>query len=215
MTTYYAAQGGSRILNATRVDQSGSDNGDVTNWTKTNDFILAVNINSGGKDTAAAQYKLRWKVSGGVFADVASTGAIKFGATDLTNGGDILVGGRRCDSQGGDTWQTGEEVEGTALSTSIDLADEYESEIHFSLSAADATAGSTYEFELYDNTAGASKGTCGATLTIKVTANNQAVAGALVLSGIITRQGVFARTVTGISTFLAGIRKDITKKVGC
>jgi hypothetical protein len=166
MGTYYAVQGGSRILNASRVDQSGSDNADVTNWAKADAFILAVNINSDGKDTVAAQYKLRWRVSGGTFADVASTGAIKFGSTDLTNGATIAVGGRKCSSVGGDTWQTGYEVEGTALSTSINLADEYETEVHFSLSCADATSGALYEFELYDATAGASRNTCGATLTI-------------------------------------------------
>ena len=165
MGTYYAVQGGSRILNASRVDQSGSDNAAVIEWLKENAFILAVNINSNGKDSVSAQYKLRWRISGGSFVDVASTGAIKFGATDLSNGTGIAVGGRKCDSQGGDTWQTGYEVEGTALSTAIDLADEYETEVHFSLSCADAGYTSLYEFELYDATAGASRGTCGATLT--------------------------------------------------
>ena len=165
MGTSYAVQGGSRILNASRVDQSGSDNADVINWVLADNFILAVNINSGGKETVSAQYKLRWRVFGGTFADVAATGAIKFGTTDLTNSGDIVVGGRKCSSVGSDTWQTGKEVEGTALSTAIDLVDEYETEIHFSLSCADAAAGALYEFELYDGTAGASKGTCGATLT--------------------------------------------------
>ena len=67
MATYYAVQGGSRILSSNRTDQSGSDNADVVGWTKANSFILAVNINSDGRDTAAAQYKLRWRVSGGIF----------------------------------------------------------------------------------------------------------------------------------------------------
>ena len=78
----------------------------------------------------------------------------------------IAVGGRKCSSVGGDSWQTGYEVEGTALSTSINLADEYESEVHFSLSAADGTDGALYEFELYDGTVGSTRGTCGATLTL-------------------------------------------------
>ena len=165
MGTYYAVQGGSRILNASRVDQSGADDADVVDWALADNFILACNINSGGKNTAAAQYKLRWQISGGAFADVASTGAIKFGSTDLVNGATIAVGGRKCDSYGSDTWQTGYEVEGTALSTSIDLADEYETEIHFSLSCADAAEDALYEFELYDATKGETRGTCGATLT--------------------------------------------------
>ena len=240
MTIYYAAQGGSRILNANRVDQSGSDNADVINWVKTNNFILAVNINSGGKDTAAAQYKLRWRIALGTFADVASTGAIKFGATDLVQGASILVAGRKCDSQGGDTWQNGEEVEGTALSDAIDLPDEYETEVHFSLSCADAADNSTYEFELYDGTLGASVGTCGATLKTAAGAQNynQPVAGVLTIlgiigkstgkfptgsftsTGIVIKQSIFTRTVTGILTLidksLTGVmKKDISKKVGC
>ena len=165
MGTYYAVQGGSRILNASRTDQSGADNADVVDWALADNFILAVNINSGGKDSVTAQYKLRWRISGGSFADVASTGAVKFGATDLVNGATIAVGGRKCDSYGSDTWQTGYEVEGTALSTTIDLADEYETEVHFSLSCADAAEGALYEFELYDATKGETRGTCGATLT--------------------------------------------------
>ena len=163
---YYIVQGGSRILDANRVDQSGADDADVTSWDKTNPFILAVNINSGGKDTEAAQYKLRWRdfTDGGSFADVDSAGEAKFGSTDLVNGATILVGSRKCDSQGNDTWQAGEEVEGVKLCDSIDLPDEYETEIHFSLSIADGDDGHVYEFELYDDTHGASKGTCGATI---------------------------------------------------
>lgn len=169
MGTYYAVQGGSRILDATRVDKSGSDNTNVTAWMRTSDFILAVNINSGGNDTAAAQYKLRWrnKTDSGTFADVGSTGAINYTATtDLVNGAAIAVGGRKCDSQGADTWQAGEEVEGASLSDSIDLLDEYETEIHFGLDCSGATFGKEYEFELYDSTNGASRGTCGATIAL-------------------------------------------------
>ena len=128
MTTYYAKLGGTRILDASRVDKSLSDDGDVTNWPLADNFIVAVNINSGGKDTAAAQYQLNWRIAAGTFAAVGATGAIKFGVTDLTNGGTIAVGGRKCSSQGGDTWQNGWEVEGTALCPSINLPDEYEND---------------------------------------------------------------------------------------
>ena len=169
--TFYAVMGGTRILNATRVDQSGADDGDVVDWVKTNNFILAVNINSGNKETQPAAYRLRWRISGGSFVDVDATGEIKFGATDLVNGDPIAVGGRKCDSQGGDTWQEGYEVEGVKVSTSVDLADEFETELHFSLSAAAAQDASLYEFELYDNTNNDSKGTCGSTLTTETPAS--------------------------------------------
>ena len=166
----YVVQGGSRILNANRADQSGADNTNVTSWTKTNDFIIAININSGGKDTEAAQYLLRWrnKTDSGAFADVGATGAIHYNATtDLVNGAGIAVGGRKCDSQGNDTWQSGEEVEGASLSDSIDLPDEYETEIHFALDCSGATDAKEYEFELYDSTLGVTRGTCGATITME------------------------------------------------
>ena len=166
----YVVQGGSRILNATRVDQSGVDNGNVIAWTKSNDFIIAININSGGKETEAAQYLLRWrnKTDSGAFANVAATGAIHYNATtDLVNGAGIDVGGRKCDSQGNDTWQSGEEVEGASLCDSIDLPDEYETEIHFALDCSGATDAKEYEFELWDSTLGVTRGTCGATITME------------------------------------------------
>jgi hypothetical protein len=169
MGTYYAALGGSRILNASRVDQSGADDVDVTDWPLADNFIVAVNINSAGKNTVAAQYKLQWRDEtdspGGAFTDLASTGECKFGATDLVNGAAIAVGGRKCDSQGGDTWQNGEEVEGTALSDSIDLPDEYETEIHFSVSVADADGNHQYTFNLYNSTNDRTTGTLGAQIT--------------------------------------------------
>jgi len=166
---YYAVMGGSRICDDQRVDQSGIDDGDVTGWDKSNDFILAVNIHSGGKDTEAAQYKLKWRdvTDEGSFIDVGATGEIHYNAdTVLVNGTNIPVGNRRCDSQGGDTWQAGEEVEGASLSDSIDLANQYETEIHFALDCSGAEDGHEYAFELYDTTNGASKGTCGATITM-------------------------------------------------
>ena len=173
MANYYVSQGGSRILNATRVDQSGADNTNVIDWVKTNDFIIAININSNGKDTEAAQYKLRWrnKTDSGTFADVGAATEINYNATtDLVNGDPIAIGGRKCDSQGGDTWAAGEEVEGASLSDSIDLADEYETEVHFALDCSGATDEKEYEFELYDSTLGVTRGTCGATITMEAAA---------------------------------------------
>ena len=169
MADYYISQGGSRILNATRVDQSGADNANVADWVKTNDFIIAININSNGKDTVAAQYKLRWrnKTDSGTFADVGAATEINYNAdTDHVNGDPIPEGGRKCDSQGGDTWQAGAQVEGASLSNSIDLADEYETEVHFALDCSGATDEKEYEFELYDSTLGVTRGTCGATITM-------------------------------------------------
>ena len=198
MANYYISQGGSRILNATRVDLSGADNTNIIGWVKTNDFIIAININSNGKDTEAAQYKLRWrnKTDGGSFADAGAATEINYNATtDLVNGDPIAVGGRKCDSQGGDTWAAGEEVEGASISDSIDLADEYETEIHFALDCSGATDAKEYEFELYDSTLGVTRGTCGATITME--------------SGLITKEfTIDANLVAWLSGW--SYRKEIT-----
>lgn len=201
--TFYAVMGGVRILNATRVDQSGADDGDVIGWGLTNDAILAININSGNKETQPAAYKIRWRESGGVFADLAATGEVKFGATDLVNGDPIAVGGRKCDSQGGDSWQEGYEVEGTAISTSVDLVDEFETELHFSISLADAQNNVLYEFELWDVTQDETKGTCGATLTTE--AGPPTIACAI---GTLTLTGNQA-TITSPSDILLDIDHEI------
>ena len=168
--SWYVAQGGSRILDANRVDKSEGDNADVTEWVIGDDFILAVNIHSNGKDTEAAQYKLRWRnvSDSGSFADVSNTGEITYVATtDLTDGTAIEIGGRKCSTQG-DTWQNGEENEGDNSCDSIDLADDYETEIHWALDTTNALKAKEYAFELYDTTNSASRGTCGATLTMEL-----------------------------------------------
>ncbi len=61
MGTYWAQIASSRILDENRVDQSGADDGNVTAWTKANDFIVAACIVNNGKDTNASQYKLMWR----------------------------------------------------------------------------------------------------------------------------------------------------------
>ena len=166
---YYAQLGGSRILNTSRVDQSGADDADVSGWTKTDVIIVATRIHSNAKDTEAAQYKLRWRDEtddpGGAFGDLAAAGECKFGdATALVNGTNLSEVNSRCDSQG-DTWQAGEEVEGTALSDSIDLAVDYETELQFAVSLADGDDGHQYTFELYDATRGAQVGVLVAQIT--------------------------------------------------
>lgn len=226
---YYAALGGSRILNASRADQSGADDADVTNWTKTNDIIFAVNIHSNGKDTEAAQYKLRWRDETdnpeGAFGDLDTTGEAKFGATDLVNGTNIVVGGRKCDSQG-DTWQVGEEVEGTKLSDSIDLADDYETELHFSVSLADGDDGHQYTFDLYDDTRGAQVGVLAAQITLAAGAQTfyeTPGQGSMIITGSIVKQtskpmGAYAMAIAGslgtVATFPQAIGGGTISPVG-
>jgi len=169
-TTYYAQLGGSRILNTNRVDQSGADDGDVTDWSKDDPIIVAACIHSNSKDTPTAQYKLRWRNEtdspGGAFTDLSASGECKFGSTDaLSDGTDLTEVNRRTSTQG-DTWQNGEEVEGSTLSDAIDLADDYESELQFAVSLADGDEGDQYTFDLYDYTNDRQVGVLGAQITL-------------------------------------------------
>ena len=157
----------SRILNASRVAQAADDTG-VTEWKKANEFIIVFQLDE-GKGPWTAAYKLQWKVSGGTYADLAITGAIKWGTvTDLVNGNAVVIGEKACTATGGpgSTWQDGWEVEGASTSSSIALADECYTEIQFACSAADAEAEAQYYFQIYDNTNSAVVAEAAATLTI-------------------------------------------------
>lgn len=207
---YYAQLGGSRILNTSRVDQSEADDADVTNWIRTDVIIVAVCIYSGGKDTEAAQYKLRWRDEtddpGGAFADLDSTGECKFGdATALSNGTNLIEANRRTSTQG-DSWQNGEEVEGTKLSDSIDLGDNYETEIQFAVSLADATTGlHQYTFDLYDDTRGAQVGVLGAQITLGSTSYKSQTGGQKPFRGTqLNKTHPLARGLVGCWVFNEG-----------
>lgn len=227
---YYAALGGSRILNTSRADQSGADDADVSDWTKTNIIIVAVRIHSNGKETEAAQYKLRWRDEtddpGGVFSDLDTTGECKFGdATALVNGTNLTEANSRCSSQG-DTWQAGEEVEGTKLSDSIDLADGYETELQFAVSLADGNDGHQYTFDLYDSTRSAQVGVLLAQITLEAGAQtfyqntgqaSMSITGALnkkgfkntgghamTIAGTLATATIFLQAVGGYAMTIAG-----------
>jgi hypothetical protein len=162
--------GGSRICTIAGVDQSGGDGVDVTGWTKTDEFIVAININSGGKETEAAAYKLKWRdvTDEGTFADIAATGEIKYDVADTSwNDGDaVATGDQVCDSIGMDTRQAGERNKDDNLTDSIDLPDEYQSELWFGLNCDDAEDNHVYEFELWDDTNSRNMGTVTATIAM-------------------------------------------------
>jgi len=193
---YYAQLGGSRILNTSRVDQSGADDAGVSGWTKTDIVIVAVCIHSGGKETEAAQYKLRWRDEtdspGGAFGDLDTTGECKFGdATALVNGTNLTEANRRTSSQG-DTWQAGEEIEGTKLSDSIDLVGDYETELQFAVSLADGDDDHQHTFDLYDDTRGAQVGVLGAQITLEAGAQTfyqNTGQAAMAIAGALNKQG--------------------------
>ena len=175
MGTWWPQLHASRILydNSSRTSASEADNGDVVGWNKLAKFILATQIGYDGKDTAASSYKLRWRnvTDGGSFADVDSTGEIKYAATSavLSDGTALTQSNSRCSAWSGVTWQDGLENVGDNLapdSGTLDLASDCYTEIQWALDPADAHYGYQYEFQIYNVTAGAAVGTCLAQITI-------------------------------------------------
>ena len=153
MSTYYVKTKGTTLATSGRAEV-GSDNTNVTGWLKSAEAIYCVAIGQDGRDPAAAVLKLQWRLAGNGFADLGSTGAVKYTTgTDLTNGG-AVTSGEALVSVANMTWQDGEEIE-DGVSASIDLGNDYYSELQFGISFADATAGATYEFQLYNSTLGA------------------------------------------------------------
>jgi hypothetical protein len=183
--------GGSRICTIAGADQSGADDVDITGWTKTDEFIIAININSAGKETEPAAYKLKWRdvTDEGVFADVAATGEIDYDITDSSwaDGDAVATGDQVCDSQGKDTRQAGERNKDDNLTDSIDLPDEYQSELWFALNCEEAEDGHVYEFELWDSTTSRNMGTVGATIAVAAGLTHYSLdvlAGAFAFAGI-------------------------------
>ena len=170
-TTYYADLTACRIANSSRADQSGSDDGNVTNWTRTADFILATQIGT-SKGVPSRRYMLNWRdvTDEGSFAPVASTGEINYTATTVLGDGTTLGSGNKlCTGTPQPSWQDGMESEGDNelpdAAGLYSLADDYYTEFQWALSSSSADYEHIYEFELYEITNGTSIGTCGSTLT--------------------------------------------------
>lgn len=169
--TYYAALGGSRILSVDgSTDHSGSDDNPVTGWDKADEFIVAVCIHSNSKNTEPSTYKLQIQddTDASGYADLAGSGELIYTLSDSSwsHGDTVATGDQVCDIQGGDTRQAGERIKGQSLSDSIDLADEFQSELWFGINAANADDAHQYSFRLYSTAEGAAVGDLGATLTM-------------------------------------------------
>jgi len=156
LTTYYPTLGASRIADANRVDKSLADDGDVTGWVKTNDFILATRI-YGSKGAYNYAYTLKWRnvTDSGSFAAVGATGEISYAAdTVLVDGQALPTESKICSAQTNYTWQNGMENEGDNIlpdSGTYSLADEYYTELQWALDCSGAHDNDVYEFALYTN----------------------------------------------------------------
>lgn len=173
LITYYVDLTASRIADASRSDQSGSDDTDVINWVKADDFILATQVGT-SKGPLDRRYKLRWRdvTDAGSFADVAASGEISYTAvTVLVDGATLGSGSKLCTGIPEPDWQDGLESEADNECPdspgTYSLADDYYSEFQWALDCDGSEYEHEYEFELYEITNGVSIGTCLATLTIK------------------------------------------------
>jgi hypothetical protein len=161
-TVYYVILSASRIANSNRADQSGSDDGNVVDWVKANEIILATLVGT-SKGPIARQYRLHWRnvTDGGSFAEVAhSGGEIEWALnseTVLSDGNSLPPGSFLCTATPEPAIQNGlENAEDNILpdGTTYSLADEYYTEFQWALSLDNALDGKQYEFELYDVTEG-------------------------------------------------------------
>ena len=145
-----------RILDADRTALAADEADYTVNKVSKPNLIYVAQLDE-EKGPRASTYTLMWKntTDAGSFTNLAATGEINWAATtDLTNG--TAVTARSCTGAGasGSTWQNGEEVEGSATCDSIDLADEYYTEVHFAINIASALEGHTYDFQVWENTGG-------------------------------------------------------------
>jgi len=167
---YWPILDGCRICDSDRKVVSEVDDENVTNWDRSDDFILATCIDSNSKACTSSTFKLQWRdTDGGSFDDVGAGTTINFNAdTVLVDGANIDEADRRCTGTGakGLFWQAGEEVEGDNLSDAIALADDYDTEIHWGLDCSAADYSHQYEFQVYNNTEGAIVGQAGCLLTM-------------------------------------------------
>jgi hypothetical protein len=171
--TFYADIGGARILSVDgSVDQSGSDDNPVVDWTKTTEFILDGCIWSGNKDTVSSTYKLQWNNNTDSptpsWADLAATGELNYALTDSSwaHGATVATGDQVCDIQDGDARIAGERIKDQSLSDAVDLADEEQTELWFGINSDDAHDGDEYGFRLWSTAEGTAVGIYGVTITM-------------------------------------------------
>ena len=175
LTPYYADLYGTRILSIAGVDQSGADDVNVTNWTKTDEFIVAIGLTTNSKNTEASTYKLQWQDDndGGGYVDLASdAGSPELSYTIADNswahGDAVATGDQKVSLDPGEEAGrvNGERIKNQSLSDSLDQGDENQSELWFGVNSNNADDSHAYSFQPYCTAEGASLGVCGATLTI-------------------------------------------------
>jgi hypothetical protein len=160
MTTYYHSLNGSRIANSNRTDQSLSDDGNVSDWIKTNDVILASHFYNeiSGKNPASTTITLEWENTTndpGTWTQLSGTGELTWSAdTVLVNDTTLTSTNWICSVLGagyGDA--NGVEREGANAYT-LDLGPDEENEVQIAIDLSGGLDGDTYSFRWYDSVRG-------------------------------------------------------------
>lgn len=154
MPTYYFTINGVRLLDANRVDKSGSDDTMPSGKVFETSYIWATSVwGVNNKDTDPKEIRLEWRHSGGSYTPLASTGDINWVAdTVLSNGTGVTDANSRCTQDTSTTYEaTAVEREG-ANNQTIDLTSDGSSEAQWAFYVA---AIGTYDFRVYDVTLGA------------------------------------------------------------
>lgn len=159
---------GSRIANATRTWQADEDL-DVADWTKTNDFIFAIALETEAGKKASKTVSIRWrnKTDGGNFVALSDSGELTWtGTTDLVNDNALIEGEAGCTPSGAQTWMDGVEREGANDVVFDTNTVDYWSEYHWAIDCSGAHDGDEYEFEIYSVSNGIPVSTCASTITM-------------------------------------------------
>ena len=171
MATDYAVDG-SRIGEdgVGAVSWSGICEALISNWNEGNKLIIAITATSGSHTPGTESFKIRWRISGGSFADISNVGALVNGISDgsLNNGDPV---GAACGCQGAAIGDSEEcENENPHQTTSLSAGTKNDSvEVQSCIDMSGAVYEATYEFELYSVT---ESGTCGiATATVTIRAD--------------------------------------------
>lgn len=206
------------IDNATR-NLGNTVNTAVTGWTKTNDFIVAIALESpSGADSPNVNYRVEWrnKTDGGTFAILSSTGELRLGATDLVEGNSLDSGEAICTAVNGVTYVAGspnggiEKETGATFTMGDDSTVNMWAEVQISVDASNALDSKEYEFQVYDVDNSVALGPSLATITMEAggVTNYKTVTGALTFAGGFAKATTFIRAFVGSLTF-AG---DVVKK---
>ncbi|MGW8178094.1 MAG: hypothetical protein ACWGQW_04775 [bacterium] len=165
----------SRLLTATLGNLgTGADDEDIADFTIGDEFVICFQLDEAAGPWNSITYRCRWRnvTDLGSFAQLTSSGELTVGSsTSLVNGGTYST--QRCANvPSGSTWDNGNEVEGTSDSASISVADEHYFEVCYAVSSVNAVGNKQYEFEIYDQSNGASVGTAAAAITMAAAVSN-------------------------------------------